>query len=63
MNHERLWTLENSLRALEGNGVGDWNRPVMGIKEGTYSMVHWVLYINNESRDTKSKTNDVLHGD
>ena len=23
MNHERLWTLENKLRILEGGGVGD----------------------------------------
>ena len=35
MNHERLWTLGNKLRASEGRGVGDWNRLVMGIKEGT----------------------------
>ena len=29
-------------------GVGDWDRPVIGIKEGTYCMVHWVLYSSNE---------------
>ena len=44
MNHESLWTLGNKLKASEGKGVGDWDRPVMGIKEGTYCMVHWVLY-------------------
>ena len=27
---------------FRGEGVGDWGRPVMGIKEGTYYMVHWV---------------------
>ena len=49
MNHERLWTLGNKLRASEGRGLGEWDRLVMGSKEGTYCMVHWVLYANNES--------------
>ena len=40
MNHETLWTLGNKLRASEGRGLGDWDRPVMGIKQGTYCMVH-----------------------
>ena len=31
---------------------------MVGIKEGTYYMEHWVLYINNESWNTASKTND-----
>ena len=57
MNHERLWTLGNKLRASEGRWVGDWDRPVMGTKEGR------VLYTNNESWNTTSKTNDVLYGD
>ena len=39
-NHERLWTLGNKLRASEWRRVGDWDRPVMGIKEGTYCMQH-----------------------
>ena len=52
MNQERLWTLGNKLRGSEGRGVGDWDRPVMGIKEGTYCMEHWVLYANNESWNT-----------
>ena len=47
MNHERLWTLGNKLRASEGVGVGDWDWPAMGIKEGTYCMEYWVLYANN----------------
>ena len=63
MNHERLWTLGNKLRALEGRGVGDWASPVMGIKEGTYCMEHWVLYTNGESWNTTTKTKDVLYGD
>ena len=47
MVYERLWTLGNKLRASEGReGVGNWDRPVMGIKEGTYCMEHWVLYAN-----------------
>ena len=37
MNHERLWTLGNKMRASEGRGVGDWDRLVMGIKEGTFA--------------------------
>ena len=35
MNHERLWTLGNKLIASEGRELEDWDRPVMGIKEGT----------------------------
>ena len=60
MNHERLWTLGNKLRASEGRRVEDWDRPVMDIKEGTYCREHGVLYANNESWNTTSKTNDVL---
>ena len=63
MNHDRLWTLGNKLKASEERGVGDWHRPVMSIKEGTYYTEHWVLYANNESWNTTSKTNDVLYGD
>ena len=63
MNYERLWTLGNKLRASEGSRVGEWDRPVMGIKEGTYCMEPWVLYANNESWNTTSKTKDVLYGD
>ena len=63
MNLERLWTLETKLRASEGKGVGDWDRPVVGIKEGTYFMVHWLLYASNESWNFTSKTGDVLYGD
>ena len=48
---------------FRGEGVGDWDRPVMGIKESTYCMEHWVLHANNESWNTTSKTKDVLYGD
>ena len=63
MNHERLWTLRNKLRVLEGRGVGGWVSLVMSIKEGSYCMEHCVLYTNNESWITTSKTNDVIYGD
>ena len=63
MNHERLWTLGNKLRTSERRGVGDWDRPVIGIKEGTYCMVHWVLYTSNESWNFTAKARDVLYGD
>ena len=63
MNHERLWTLGNKLRASEERGMGDWDRLVMGIKEGTYCMVPWVLCANNKSWNFTSKTRDVLYGD
>ena len=36
----RLGTLGNKLRASEGRAVGDWDRLVMGIKEGTYYTKH-----------------------
>ena len=55
MNHETLWTLGSKVRASEGKGVGDWHRPVMGIKEGAYCMVHWALYATNESWNFTSK--------
>ena len=32
-----------------GEGVEEWDRPVMDVKEGTYCMVQWVLYASNES--------------
>ena len=49
MNHDRLWTLGNKLRVLEGRGWGGWVSLVMGIKEGMDCMECWVLYANNES--------------
>ena len=55
--------MRNKLRASEGRGVGEWDRPVMGSKEGTYCMVHWVLYATNESSNLITETGDVLYGD
>ena len=52
-NHERLWTLRNKLRVLERRGVEGWVSLVVGIKEGTYFMEHWVCCINNESWNTE----------
>ena len=63
MKHERLWTLRIKRRASEGRGVGEWDRLVMGSKEGRYCMVHWVLYASNESWNFTLKARDVLYGD
>ena len=41
MKHERLWTMRNKLRASEGRGVGEWDRLVIGSKEGT--LLHGAL--------------------
>ena len=62
MKHERLWTMRNKLRTSEGRGVGEWDRPVMGSKEGMYCMVRWVLCATNESSNSASETRDVLYG-
>ena len=63
MKNERLWTVRNKLRSSEGRGVGDGDRLVMGSKEGTYCMVHWVLYATNESLNFTSENRDVLYVD
>ena len=63
MKHERLWTLGNKLRASEGRRVGESDRLVLGSKEGTYCMVHWVLYATNEASNFASESGDVLYGD
>ena len=52
---------EIKLRA--SGGVGEWDRLVMGIKEGTYCMVHWVLYATNEASNFTSESGEVLYGD
>ena len=41
----------------------DWDRPVMGIKEGTYCMVHWVLYATNEAANGTSEAGEGREGD
>ena len=63
MKHERLWTMGNKLGTSEGRGMGEWDRPAMGSKEGMYFMVHWGLYATNEATNITTKTGDVLYGD
>ena len=63
MLEQKLWTPGNKLRVLEQKWVGGWVNLVTGIKEGTDCMEIWVLYTNNESWNTTSKTNDLLYGD
>ena len=63
MDHERLWTLGNKLRASEGKVVGGWASLLMGIKEGTCCMEHWVFYASKASWNTTSKTNNVPDAD
>ena len=63
MKHERLWILINKLRASEGRGVGEGDRLVMGIKEGTCCDEYWVLYITDEASNFTSESGDVLYGD
>ena len=46
-----------------GGGVEGRVSLVMGIKESTTYMEHWVSYANNESWNTASKTNGMLYGD
>ena len=58
----RDYGLWETNRVLEGRGVGGYASLMMGIKEGTYCVEHWVLDANNESWKITSKTNDVLYG-
>ena len=60
MDHERLWTLRNKLRVLEGRGVEGWVSLVVGIKEDMYRVEYWVLNINNESWNTEKNTIEFL---
>ena len=55
--------LETNWGFQGGGGVGEWDRLVMGSKEGTYCMVHWVLYATNEASNFTSESGDVLYGD
>ena len=54
---------EKQTEDFRGEGVGEWDRLVMSNKEGTYCMVHWVLYRTNESSNFTSECGDVLYGD
>ena len=53
----------NQIDGYRREGVGVWGSLVVGIEEGTCCDNHWVLYTNNESWNTTSKTKDVLYGD
>ena len=55
--------MRNKLKTSERRGVVEWDRLVMGSKEGTYCMVHWVLYATNEASNFTSESGDVLYGD
>ena len=54
---------EKQTEGFRARSVGEWDRPVMGSKEGMYCMVYRVLYATNESSNFTSKTRDVLYGD
>ena len=62
MNHESVDSGKQT-EGFRGKGMGGGVSPVMGSKEGTYCMVHWVLYTNKESWNIASKTGDELYGD
>ena len=54
MNHERLWTLSNKLRVLEGRIVGQgWLSLVVGIKEG-YAL-HGALGVVHEQTNREQE--------
>ena len=46
---------EKQTEGFGGEGVEGWVSLVMGIKEGTYCMEHWVWCINNEFWNTEKK--------
>ena len=55
--------MRNKLRASEGRWEGEWDRLMMGSKEGMYSMVHWVVYASNEASNFASESRDILYDD
>ena len=54
---------EKQNESFRGEGLGEWDRLVIGSKEGTYCMVHWGVHATNESSNVTSETRDVLYGD
>ena len=54
---------EKQTEGFRGEGVGEGDRLVMGSKEGTYCMAHWVLYATNEALNFASESGDGLYGD
>ena len=62
MNHESMDSGKQT-EDFRGEGMGEWDRLVMRSKEGTYCMVHWVLYATNEASNFTSESGDVLYVD
>ena len=54
---------EKQTEDFRGEGVGEWDRLVMGGKEDRYCMVHWVLYATNGASNFTSESGDILYGD
>ena len=44
---------EKQIESFGREGAGGWVNLVVGIKEGTYCMEHWVWCINNDSWNTE----------
>ena len=40
--------------------MGGWTKLVMGIKEGTCHVEHWVLYVTDESLNSISENNIAI---
>ena len=53
---------EKHTEGLRGEVVGEWDRLLMGSKEGIYCKLNWVLYATNESSNFTSESRDVLYG-
>ena len=51
---------EKQTEGFRGEGGGEVDRLVMGSKEGTYCVVHRVLYTSNESLNLASETREIL---
>ena len=68
LNGEKSERERNHETVDTGKQIGGFRRErsgvrgnrVMAIREGTCCDEHWVLYANNESLNTTSKTNDIL---
>lgn len=56
----RLLTIENKPKVIEGEVGGEWVKWVMGIKEGTCWDEHWVLYVGAKSLNFTPKTSITL---
>ena len=59
-NRKRLLNTENKLR-VDGVGVRERGKWVMGIEEGTCWDEHWVLYVSDESWESTPKVKITLY--